>query len=917
MRSSSDYRSRGRRLTAKDLAERLVPDLHMNEFITWPPDLFALTSYIMSNTGAYQLVVSPPTKTTWEPTNKDIKEWLGIKIIQKEGEWIAVADESTEKMSDKVTRWLKSFLVVESPEKGKEWILDTANWNPSISRTEYFNSGWLKSLKSVVFDEKINTIAEHIETYAFESLSKPIKGADAETVLENYTNREISRIENIPNISEHESNQKKKEINEKESVSLADLLKDDDERDWIHLAQKLGDDWNEKLKVITDREFQMINHALSDEEGNVFTDVCIKGEEDFFDGTAILYEEYSDAYIGGKKEKEREKILLGVLLKNAPPLLLVCWGYFYNELDCDDFYGEKDRSLDVSDLLCNRDEIQMDPEHKDRLWRLAQSIFTLHAIADICCTGWGIHPVGDSRSERARWHAEKLLYGKGSLSTINPERGRVIPKRHNPGVGITLRSISSNLAFHQSSVDVVWRKTSNTPLEIKLRKMEEEEEDHTKTISILLFPFPLDVKAKHFKEEEKVEHIVNMHKDYGFFSYSPQQGMEPEQIDSENEKITERIFSLIEEAKQELDKDRFVDIVIFPESSLSKQQYETLQKKLEKEAQEYELLEAGEDLADKEVVALGEKARSGTGELDEIDANITPKLRTQEDLRERREKRIETPSILIAGVRESRQDILEDVKKKNAKEIEKKKYDDEKKGRLREYGERAAESDINFERNAVYCKYYSRDDKSYDGVPDRLSQKFKQYKHHRWHLDPSQIRSYGLSQILEPEKHKIWWEAMKVPRRRVSFLNVGKAMTISHLVCEDLARQDPIADLIRHVGPTLVVTLLMDGPQLKNRWSSRYASILSDDPGSSVITLTSFGMVKRYNSPYGLLSRVVALWSESGGRQVREIELANGAEAILLTLKFEPKQERTADGRTERVPTNALSLVDVIQIYPQ
>src|SRR5687768_17746605 len=37
------------------------------------------------------------------------------------------------------------------------------------------------------------------------------------------------------------------------------------------------------------------------------------------------------------------------------------------------------------------------------------------------------------------------------------------------------------------------------------------------------------------------------------------------------------------------------------------------------------------------------------------------------------------------------------------------------------------------------------------------------------------------------------------------------------LICEDLARQDPIAELVRHVGPTLVVTILMDGPQLKNR----------------------------------------------------------------------------------------------------
>src|SRR6185295_16620722 len=107
------------------------------------------------------------------------------------------------------------------------------------------------------------------------------------------------------------------------------------------------------------------------------------------------------------------------------------------------------------------------------------------------------------------------------------------------------------------------------------------------------------------------------------------------------------------------------------------------------------------------------------------------------------------------------------------------------------------------------------------------------------------------------------------------------------------------ADLIRHAGPSLVVSLLMDGPQLKTRWPARYASILSDDPGSSVITLTSWGMVRRYSSPYGLMSNVIALWSESGGGKIREIELASGAQAVLLTLKLASKRERTADCRLE------------------
>ena len=42
---------------------------------------------------------------------------------------------------------------------------------------------------------------------------------------------------------------------------------------------------------------------------------------------------------------------------------------------------------------------------------------------------------------------------------------------------------------------------------------------------------------------------------------------------------------------------------------------------------------------------------------------------------------------------------------------------------------------------------------------------------------------------------------------------------------------DEVAELIRDVGPTLVVTILLDGPQLATRWTARYAGVLADDPG--------------------------------------------------------------------------------------
>jgi hypothetical protein len=79
---------------------------------------------------------------------------------------------------------------------------------------------------------------------------------------------------------------------------------------------------------------------------------------------------------------------------------------------------------------------------------------------------------------------------------------------------------------------------------------------------------------------------------------------------------------------------------------------------------------------------------------------------------------------------------------------------------------------------------------------------------------------------------------------------------------EDLARPDPVGDLVRSVGPNLVIALLMDGPQLRARWSGRYAMSLADDPGSFVLSVTSLGtteeLVSQRSREYGV-SRVDAL----------------------------------------------------------
>ena len=169
----------------------------------------------------------------------------------------------------------------------------------------------------------------------------------------------------------------------------------------------------------------------------------------------------------------------------------------------------------------------------------------------------------------------------------------------------------------------------------------------------------------------------------------------------------------------------------------------------------------------------------------------------------------------------------------------------------------------------------------------------RQNKHHRWSLDEGQVDQYHLGGALHP--HIRWWEAMEVPRKAIQFVEVAELVLVA-LVCEDLAQYDDIAQLIRSVGPTVVTVGLLDGPQLTSRWSARYASVLADDPGSAVLTLSSFGMVER-SRPEGLeASRVIALWKDPTGG-VREIPLESGAHAVLLTVTADRAPRYTADRR--------------------
>jgi hypothetical protein len=182
---------------------------------------------------------------------------------------------------------------------------------------------------------------------------------------------------------------------------------------------------------------------------------------------------------------------------------------------------------------------------------------------------------------------------------------------------------------------------------------------------------------------------------------------------------------------------------------------------------------------------------------------------------------------------------------------------------------------------------------------------YEQDKHHRWCLDESQIRQYHLSRSLQPGK--LWWEAIEIRERTLHIVDMGGGITTTPLVCEDLARLDEVADLVRRIGPSLVIAVLLDGPQLTTRWPCRYASVVADDPGSAVLTLTSLGMASRSRPPGKPRSRVIAHWN-SRAEGTTEIELARGAGAVLLSLAVNETSLWTADGRRhEGVPTLRLA----------
>lgn len=138
--------------------------------------------------------------------------------------------------------------------------------------------------------------------------------------------------------------------------------------------------------------------------------------------------------------------------------------------------------------------------------------------------------------------------------------------------------------------------------------------------------------------------------------------------------------------------------------------------------------------------------------------------------------------------------------------------------------------------------------------------------------------------------------------------------TVTTLICKDLARSDPCQERVRGIGSNLVIALLMDGPQLKDRRPARYATVLAEDPGSSVLTVTSAGLLRRSNDTRQFpASDKIGLWRDDTGR-TSELSLAPSAQALCLTLQPTAIQERTLDGRADNTGSQSWRLTGMAPV---
>jgi len=117
-----------------------------------------------------------------------------------------------------------------------------------------------------------------------------------------------------------------------------------------------------------------------------------------------------------------------------------------------------------------------------------------------------------------------------------------------------------------------------------------------------------------------------------------------------------------------------------------------------------------------------------------------------------------------------------------------------------------------------------------------------QDKHHPYSISAEQIAQWGLQRQLGKVKRN---EVGTSTRKKVVIRDIPGSGRFCVVVCEDLARSEPVQNAIRDFGVDMGVVVVMNGLFSESGWRLRHAVNLAEEPGSRIAIGNSCAILAR------------------------------------------------------------------------
>jgi hypothetical protein len=141
-----------------------------------------------------------------------------------------------------------------------------------------------------------------------------------------------------------------------------------------------------------------------------------------------------------------------------------------------------------------------------------RAILHLHAVADTACANFGIPFAFGVIDEQVHFLANAFLGLTGTLSRLPHRHGIVLPKMRAPQSGLTLRSFSHHLSFHQSEMHVRWQTIPWV------------NHDYN-TVNIMIVPVPYSVDSQSFRPCDYSDPNLDI-KNFEYFEYESEERLD-------------------------------------------------------------------------------------------------------------------------------------------------------------------------------------------------------------------------------------------------------------------------------------------------------------------------------------------------------------------------------------------------------